>query len=270
LILKPAKIIIDRFPRIASAYRHMRDTWRLFDDPKVVPSLGFKLIGHDDMEAGKYEKDEFAAIGKILSDIDIFIDIGANIGYYSLLALKHKKKVIAFEPIELNLKFLYKNVVANGWQDNIEIYPVALGGGIHFRECLIPIYGDQSWASLIKGFSGTPEWVKRYVPITKLDNLAIKRFEGKRLLIKVDAEGSENMILDGATKLFTLIPRPIWFIETIKDADYKSIFRKFWQYGYSSKTVNQKYTFKSYDIDCVEKYMQKQESFSSSFNFLFY
>src|SRR5574337_957534 len=143
-------------------------------------------------------------------------------------------------------------------------------GGIQFREGLMPIYGDQSWASLIKGFSGTPEWVKRYVPITKFDNLCVKRFEGKRLLIKVDAEGSENMILEGATKLLTFIPRPIWFVETIKDADYKSTFRKFWQYGYSSKTVNQKYTFKPHDIDCVEKYMQKQETLSSAFNFLFY
>ena len=143
-------------------------------------------------------------------------------------------------------------------------------GGVHFRESLIPIYGDMSWASLIKGFSGTPGWVKRYVPITKFDNFDVKRFEGKRLIIKVDAEGSEDMILEGATKLFTLIPRPIWFIETIKDADYKSVFRRFWQYDYSSRTVNQKYTFKPHDIDSVEKYMQKQESLSSAFNFLFY
>lgn len=133
-----------------------------------------------------------------------------------------------------------------------------------------PIYGDQSWASLIKGFSGTPEWVKRYVPITKLDNFDLQRFEGKKLLVKVDAEGSENMILDGITKLFTLNPRPIWFIETIKDADYKSVFRKLWQYGYSSKTVNQKYTFEPHDIDSVEKYMQKQVTLSSAFNFLFF
>lgn len=127
-ILKPAKPFIDRFPRIASAFRNMRSTWRLFDEPKIIPYLGFKLIGHEDIEAGKYEREEINTIKQIIPKIDYFIDIGANIGLYSLLALQHGKKVIAFEPIELNLKFLYKNVVSNGYQDNIEIYPVALGG----------------------------------------------------------------------------------------------------------------------------------------------
>lgn len=125
------------------------------------------------------------------------------------------------------------------------------------------MYGDGSWASLVKGFSGTPEWVNRFVPCTTLENFGIDRFVGKKLFIKIDAEGSENMILEGATKFLALNPKPIWFVETIRDSDYMAVFEKFWKFGYKSSTANKEINI--YSQEDVENYMKN----SHVFNFLF-
>ena len=50
---------------------------------------------------------------KILNNEDIFIDIGSNIGYYSLLCSKICKKVHSFEPLTENFDILKKNIKIN-------------------------------------------------------------------------------------------------------------------------------------------------------------
>jgi len=52
------------------------------------------------------------------------VNVGANTGYYCCLALDRNKYVIAFEPINLNVKYLLRNIKANNWDDRIEVYPM--------------------------------------------------------------------------------------------------------------------------------------------------
>lgn len=56
----------------------------------------------------------------------VFIDIGANIGLFSLYAAKKKHKVIALEPEALNFACLNLNIVDNNFNDKISAFPVAL------------------------------------------------------------------------------------------------------------------------------------------------
>ena len=59
---------------------------------------------------------------------DIFFDIGANIGVYTIYAaLRHPgARVVAFEPEYSNLHLLRDNIIENDLQDRVEVYSVAL------------------------------------------------------------------------------------------------------------------------------------------------
>jgi FkbM family methyltransferase len=63
---------------------------------------------------------------------DLIFDIGANTGVYTLyVALRHRDaRVVAFEPEYSNLHLLRDNVVSNGVQDRVEIYPLALSNRV--------------------------------------------------------------------------------------------------------------------------------------------
>jgi FkbM family methyltransferase len=75
------------------------------------------------MEVGEYEKDETELFAKLLPYHDTVINIGANIGFYTCLALQNKKRVIAVEPIERNLRFLLANIEKNNWANEcVEIF----------------------------------------------------------------------------------------------------------------------------------------------------
>jgi hypothetical protein len=108
------KAIAERLPRLAATYRHLRDARRLAKPPVQTP-MGFRFSGNPQMEKGVFEQNELRIIGTLLQDSEIFINIGANTGYYCCLALGTGKYTIAFEPIESNLQCLYKNITANNW-----------------------------------------------------------------------------------------------------------------------------------------------------------
>ena len=77
---------------------------------------------------GDFIPDESEVLKKILKPGMIFIDVGANIGYFSLIAAKlvggqsnGKGMVFAFEPDENNFSLLQKNINANGYKNIIAI-----------------------------------------------------------------------------------------------------------------------------------------------------
>ena len=62
------------------------------------------------------------------SSSDVFYDVGANIGLYSLFAAKRKQcKVIAFEPDQFNSRYLHENMFLNGVNECVQLVPLALG-----------------------------------------------------------------------------------------------------------------------------------------------
>ena len=163
--------IIKKLPIVAPLYRYIRDTRALKKDPKITP-LGFKFNGNKQMEEGTFEPQETALIKTLLSKVDVVINIGANIGYYTCLCLQNGKHVVAFEPMPLNLIYLYRNIVANNWQDKVEIFPLALSN----TTGIITIYGGNTGASLIPGWSGVSEEVSTTVPMATLNNVLGDRF----------------------------------------------------------------------------------------------
>lgn len=118
--------------------RHIFQMWgRVFDlsSRKLVSLDGFSLyvipddyIGRSILESGHYEPHVTSVIRNQLKKGDVFLDLGANIGYFTMLAAKlvgQSGKVIAVEPNPQNLQLIYASLLENQIT-NVAIYPYAV------------------------------------------------------------------------------------------------------------------------------------------------
>ena len=211
-VLRGVRPLVQRYPRAAMAYRHFRDL-RDIDRALVQTPFGFLFVGNRVMEAGQFETAETAFVRAALRQADALVNVGANIGYYCCFALQQGCRAIAFEPMAGNLRTLYRNVVANGWADRIEVHPVALGASAG----LVEIYGGDTAASLVAGWAGIPREYRETVPMTTLDAALGARLSGRRTLVVVDVEGAELGMLQGAAIMLAHKPRPVWMVEISVD-----------------------------------------------------
>ena len=235
-LISLARPLVEPFPRIATLYRRVRDQLDYLEEPVLTP-WGFKLAGNAAMARGEFEPTETELFRNMLEDIDVLVNVGANIGYYCCHALSLGKPIIAFEPIERNLRYLYKNIKANGWLD-AEIYPIALSSKVGILE----IYGGNTGASVVKGWANIPESYVTLVPCSTMDIVLGTRLRGKRALILVDVEGAEKWVLEGANTMLINEPRPIWVVEIMsaqhqpkgfnKNPHFKRTFQLFFENGY--------------------------------------
>ncbi len=127
-----------------------------------------------------------------------FIDIGANLGYYSCLfgfVAKSNGLVLSVEPEPENLFLLNENVKLNKLK-NIRIFPVAVGNAD--GEVTLNLYkgSNRGRHSIVVTNSGRT--VK--VPLKRIDDLANELFsEGQRIdFMKIDVEGYEPFVIEGA------------------------------------------------------------------------
>jgi FkbM family methyltransferase len=204
----------------------------------------------------------------------LVINVGANVGYYVCQALHNNKQVIAFEPIEINLKYLLRNIKANGWQESCEIFPVVLSN----KKNIIEIYGGGTGASLIKGWAGASDKYSTLVPCLTMNDLLGDRLDGKNLLIIIDIEGSENLMLEGASKLLEMNPKPIWLIEISVNEHQPNgtkinpyileTFEKFWDRGYESRVASN--GLRQITKEEIYKIIETQMDTLETNNFVFY
>jgi FkbM family methyltransferase len=211
-LLRALRPLISRSPALASTFRRYRDA-KALSRPAVQTPLGFKFAGHEQMEAGLFEPDEVRTLQKLLPQHEVFLNVGANIGYYCCLALHHGLQVLAFEPVPGNLQYLYRNLRSNGWEQSAEVFPMALGD----HHGLVDIFGGGTMASLVEGWAGIPSDYRETVPLTTIDGSVAHRLEGRRCLVLIDVEGAELGVLQGARRLLGFDPSPVWVVEIVID-----------------------------------------------------
>ncbi len=143
---------------------------------------------------GNYEP-ELAKI--IFNEIQLgkqFVDIGANAGYFSLLASENStKKVISIEPIPQNIQFLKEHIEINRIE-NIEILPIAISdkiGEIEFSN------SDNLSANTYKKESVMFKGEGIKVQTITLQELAKRNSLDANCFIKIDVEGAEFDVLEG-------------------------------------------------------------------------
>lgn len=169
------------------------------------------------------EKFEFTSIFiKLIKKVDIFFDVGTNIGYYSILGGKFNSnlKVIAFEPSEGAMKYACENVKINDLESIIKVEPIALSNTterLDFYNVTNPKFPTIYNLSGEHNLSASKDKIN-YTK-TKADGIMLDQYfdenglEGVDL-IKIDTEGSEYLILEGAQKVLDTY-RPIVICETL-------------------------------------------------------
>ncbi len=159
-----------------------------------------------------YERGTTAVVTALLGLGDWFVDVGANIGWFTTLAaglVGPEGRVIAFEPHPVAYQDLNHNVSANN-AANVHIQRKAVGSHEGIAEIVLthgPIHGTR--------VRDTEEASSNSVPLVALDDALRNAFrlgERLRLVIKVDVEGFESEVLAGSQKL-NQAAHPIWIIE---------------------------------------------------------
>lgn len=209
-------------PGLARIYRLFRDELQASRTPMTRMPEGFWLADNATMRRGEFEPQERRIIARELRNADVFVDIGANVGYYTCLTRAGGLHVVAIEPLPLNLKSLFRALETNQW-DDVETWPVAVAE----RPGSLPMWGASTGASLVPGWAGTSLQYRQVVPVTTLDTLLDRRFEGQRLLVKMDVEGAEYRALLGGISLLKRDPHPVWLVEITLEMHHPTANRHF-------------------------------------------
>jgi len=178
--------------------------------------VGWRLIVH-----GHYEPLEWRCLQEFISPTDVCVDVGANIGLYTILLARkaHLGRVIAFEPLPLYRAMLDLNACLNG-TGNIEIQASVVADSTGQQEFSVSVDGAYS---SIRPTARKPEARRIMVPSVTLDDaFAVTR---QRIdIMKVDVEGAELLVLRGARTLLSdpeLRPRALLLeLEASNEAAY--------------------------------------------------
>ncbi len=171
-----------------------------------------------------YKKFEYSEIfEKLAKQHHTFLDIGSNIGYYSLLAVKANPqiKAYAFEPAAGPKYYLKENIIINNFKKNITHVDIALSnetGAIDFYEVANVKYRYLKYNLAGEGNAGTKKTSRNFVKNT-VNAVTLNEFIDSHDLhdvdlIKIDTEGTEHAILCSG-KAAIAKHKPIVICETL-------------------------------------------------------
>lgn len=221
---------LNKIPFFVTVYNKLTCSLR----PKgkfVIPVRGFNMtVIYDEMgvsllEKGYWEKAETELFESLLTTGMTVVDIGAHIGYYTLIGAKlvgDNGRVYAFEPQPDNYNILCENIKLNGLSGMVEAVNKAVcdkTGILKFWIC----EEDSINSSLVES---NVIFKKRSIEIetVSLDEY-LKGITGRIDFLKVDVGGNEGQILRGASRL-------------LSEKKIKTIFLEYWPEGLKNAGEN--------------------------------
>ncbi len=161
------------------------------------------LQSEKDLWLGTYEPDLQAAVRKLAFPGATAYDVGAHIGYITLLlarAVAPDGQVFAFEPLPANLERLRRHLELNDLTARIHIVPAAVTDHTGRARFLVHASGAMGKVEASAGRHETyPESID--VECLSLDEFVFGRGSPAPNLIKIDIEGGEALALAGMTRL---------------------------------------------------------------------
>ena len=197
--------------RLLDIYRMLG--WRVTD-----PYLGVQIlydpsndIGRTLFYTGEVEKKEMELCSEYISESSVILDIGANLGLYSIYFSRLAKNgwILAFEPSIETFYFLVKNVA------NIpNVLPINIAANNEGKIANFFQASDNAYSSLVN--TQRKEILKVIkVPCMKVDDvvfgLGLKRVD----FVKIDVEGLELNVLKGLEEVITKF-KPVIYCEIYK------------------------------------------------------
>lgn len=218
--------------RWKSRRREQRRAWwlaeskkgRVYKDIRLQPGIRIRLFWNSEISWLLFVKDfeisEREFHKAFLRPGDLYIDAGANIGLFTLIAshrVGRTGKVFAFEPIASTFKCLLQNISLNRFT-NISAHQLALSDEIGQAEMTVSLDGFDGRNSLATP-TGGEKFSKETVALSTLDYfVADNQLTGKITMIKIDVEGWENHVLEGAKNTLAAADAPLLHIEFTEEA----------------------------------------------------
>jgi FkbM family methyltransferase len=157
-------------------------------------------------------------------DRDVFIDIGANMGTYTLMMQKFGVKTFSFEPAKANFKALNINLMLNNFENKAVVYNLGLGSK-RSRELFVydPVNTGASHLNSVEVYDhdtdgrGKMDEVDIVMLDEMIDTMAISTTD--RIMIKIDVEGMEKDVLLGAKEFVKKYQDVIIVIESVHSGE---------------------------------------------------
>lgn len=174
-----------------------------FDGGELIIPEGDWML-QDLVARGEYEPYVIGPFVEAIEPHHTVLDIGANVGVFTVAAARRARRVIAIEAFAENAKLVAANAARNGLT-NVEVWPVAVTD--HIEMATFNAWGASN--KVVRPHGLTMDTLSEVgvcmgLPI---DLLISERID----IVKMDVEGREYAALSGAQNLFR--QRPLFFIE---------------------------------------------------------
>ena len=245
------KRAIYRVPWLASATRRTLNQLlpHGLTETEITAGLlqGFKmsldLQQEKDYWLGTYEVELQNAIRDFVKPGLIAYDVGANVGYITLMLARQVNetgRVFAFEPLPQNITRLRRNIDLNQLSERVSVYPFAVVDRSRPIEFLA---GPSDDMGKVAGSAGRQNVA--YSPCLSVTGISLDDFvfqQGNQApdVIKMDIEGGEILALDGMRRLFTE-KQPLIFLELHGEECARFAWDIFQQAGYRLNRMSRGY-----------------------------
>lgn len=250
--------------KLSAIFRYFR--WqlksRLDKGIHVVPFVeNTKLAAQNGMTGatgniytGLHEFDDMGFLLHFLRNSDdeqdeYFMDIGANIGSYTVLAAGViGTETTSVEPIPNTYQKLQRNIQVNNLENKAKALNIGLGsqkGVLQFTKSLDTVNHVAT--------EDTPKDQRIDVEIEKLDNIALK----VPTLIKIDVEGFETEVIEGGKNIFSSPKQKAIIIELNGSGE---------RYGYDERKIHQKlekWGYEPYSYNPLKRELTKIDTFGN-------
>ncbi len=176
-----------------------------------------------------YEYPVMNVVHELLTHSDMFIDIGANIGTYSVLCGKRGIRTFAFEPIKMNYDSLCKNIELNDLSEIVTANNFGLSSEV--KDDQFNFFLQNPGASSLYNIEFNSKGEKKDVHLEVFDKLEVDELKKcKAPLVKIDVEGMEIEVLKGMEEFIKEKPKISFILET-KHSGEETIKEKFNKLG---------------------------------------
>ena len=191
---------------------------------------------------GFYELDIQRLFAKLIKPGFIVYDIGAYIGFYSLLAARLTKpngKVYSFEPFFKNFERIKHHILSNRMENTVFCIPKAVAD--KSGRAMLYNFGRDDWGCLTN--IGHPENQRLTGPpalsveTLSLDDFVFQKGYPAANLIKIDVQGEEDKVLIGAKRLLKEY-KPLIICELHNTEATKKVYEELASLGYKLKDFN--------------------------------